>query len=261
MPPLVFDVDRLMRSGFLAACEHHEVVTSTNDVARAHAVAGRQTPLLVVADRQTHGRGRGDHQWWSPEGNLMFSLLLSPAHLPVAARHSPLVSLAVGISVVESLMSELPACQVGLHWPNDVYVGGRKIAGILIEVLADGSHVIGVGVNTNNRTADAPAELRCTAISLRDLTGATHDHSALLDALLGRLRRKLELLGEMPTGIASRASALCLQRGRVLTVRHGSEEITGLCSGIDPNGALELETSSGQRRFLSGTIVRPVQSC
>ena len=92
------------------------------------------------------------------------SLLLGPDSLPPPGEgRAPLVALAAAVAVAETLAPLLPDHQVGLHWPNDVLAGRQKLAGILIEVLAGGRHMVGIGVNTNNTLADAPLELRQTS--------------------------------------------------------------------------------------------------
>ena len=95
-----------------------------------------------------------------------------------------MVALAAAVAVVETLAPLLPDHQVGLHWPNDVFVGQRKLAGILIEVLPGGRHVVGIGINTNNTLADAPPTLRQQAATLFDLTGRRQDQTAILIALV-----------------------------------------------------------------------------
>ena len=104
--------------------------------------------------------------------------------------------------------------QIGIHWPNDVMLDGRKLAGILIEVLADGKHVIGIGINTNNTAADAPEEVRPRVATLRDVTGQTHDSTELLIAILQQLQRQLAELALSPERVAARTHELCLQRGK-----------------------------------------------
>ena len=102
---------------------------------------------------------------------------------------------------------------LGLHWPNDVYVGDRKLAGILVEVLPGRKHVIGIGLNTNNSLADAPPELQQTATTLLDLTGRPHDHDRDSDRPLEASRPRFAQLAIDPAAIGRRADELCLQRG------------------------------------------------
>jgi BirA family biotin operon repressor/biotin-[acetyl-CoA-carboxylase] ligase len=141
-----------------------------------------------------------------------------------------------------------------LHWPNDVYVGPRKLAGILVEVLPDGRHIIGVGLNSNNRRADAPPALQDSLTTLYDLTGQQHDHTRLLLAILENIEAALRQLGEPVETLGQRFDLLCLQRGEMLTVYQGTQVITGRCAGIADDGALLLDTPQGRLQILSGTL-------
>lgn len=165
--------------------------------------------------------------------------------------------MAAAVAVVETVAPLLRRRKVGIHWPNDVYAGGRKLAGILVEVLPGGMHVIGVGVNTNNSVHEAPEDLRHSAVTLRDLTKKRHHHTAILAALLGRLESLLIELGSSPQDVAARADGLCLQRGQLLSVERGRRLTRGRCAGIAPDGALLLDTPAGRKAFSSG-IVREV---
>lgn len=274
-----FDLDRVLRETFVASFEHFSTLGSTNDRAKEAAgdcpdfraptghyrqIVGEGTkmglspscgplPLLIVADRQTAGRGRGGNAWWTGEGSLAFSLLLGSEHLP-QKRRSALVSLAAGVAVVETVAPLVPDRPIGIHWPNDVMVGDRKLSGILIEVLPDGRQVVGIGVNVNNTAADAPDEIQPLVATLRDLTGRSHDRTDILVSLLQHLAGQLSVLRSSPEQIASRTDSLCLQRGRMLTVCQGEQTIIGRCEGIAPDGALRLETSDGERLVYSGVV-------
>ena len=109
-----------------------------------------------------------------------------------------LTSLAVGVALVDALAPLVPGHEVGIHWPNDVMLDGRKLAGVLIEVLPDGKQVIGVGINVNNTAADVPDEVRPRVATLRDATSRTHDPTELLISLLNRLNERLAELAHSP---------------------------------------------------------------
>ena len=184
MPDSTIDLRRVLAETFIARAEHHPTLGSTNDRARECVGDGGPTPLLVVADQQTRGRGRGTNRWWTGPGCLAFSLLLSPETTPSDPRRRPLVALAAGVAVVDAIRPLVDRQPVGLHWPNDVFVGDRKLAGVLVEVPAEGSHIVGIGVNTNNSLADAPVEIRDRAVTLYDLTGRRHDQTGILVEIL-----------------------------------------------------------------------------
>lgn len=251
----MIDIVRVMRETTVARAEHHPSVASTNDRAAECAARGvKDLPLVVVADEQTAGRGRGSNRWWTGQGGLAFSMLVDPSTVAADAGRSPLVSLASAVAVVEAVAPHLPDRPLGIHWPNDVMADGRKLAGILIEVLPDGRHVIGIGLNTNNRAADAPAELRNCVSTLRDLTGRELDQTTILIEVLRRLDHQFARLRDDARSVAARANELCLQRDQTLTINWGNRRTTGRCLGIAPDGALLLKTPTGVETFQAGVI-------
>lgn len=256
MQPDCLDIDRLLAETFIARAESHHVIGSTNDRAKELAAAGAgELPLLVVADEQTAGRGRGTNRWWSGRGNLTFSLLMDGAALTSDGAGSPLVGLAAAVAVVDCVAALLPACTVGIHWPNDVFAAGRKLAGVLVETLADRRQVVGIGLNLNSALDEAPAKLRETATSLGELTGQQHDRTDVLVCLLQRLESVFADLATESQQVALRADALCLQHGKLLRIQHGSQLLIGHCAGIAPDGAMLLDMTSGRRAVYSGRIV------
>lgn len=253
----LFDVPQLEAATFVAEVVYREAVPSTNDWALELARQGPQRlPLLVLAAKQTQGRGRGANRWWSAPGALTFSLLLDTRHVLPAVRRLPSLSLVCGLSVCTALASLLPACQLRLKWPNDVLLDGGKVCGILVESPAQPPErcVVGIGINVNNAFADAPVEVRRRAISLADATGTPWDLTAVLIAVLRRLERDIGdfAAGRLPLEAACRP--WCALRGKTLTIAAGKQRLTGLCSGIDDEGALRIETPDGPRQLVSGVV-------
>jgi BirA family biotin operon repressor/biotin-[acetyl-CoA-carboxylase] ligase len=167
-----------------------------------------------------------------------------------------LVSLAAGVAVVDAVAPLVPDREIGIHWPNDVVLDGCKLAGVLIEVLPDGKHVIGIGINTNNTAADAPEEVRPRVVTLRDATGREHDSTEILIAILRQLQRQLCDLALSPSGVARRTGELCLQRGKRLKIVQGEKQIEGRCLGIAADGALVLEIDGQPQVVYSGVVMR-----
>lgn len=250
------DVERLLATGSVARVEHFDSLGSTQDhaIERARADAGA-LPLLVIADEQTAGRGRGQNRWWTSRGSLAMSLVFDPADWSLSSDVLPARSLAVGVAIVESLRPHLAGRRLGLHWPNDVYAEGRKIAGVLVDVLGGGRHVVGIGLNVNNSLAGAPDEVRRRAASLCELAGRNFDRTALVAALLGELRGAFVEIAASPEEFGRHFAEQCLQIGRELTVDVAGRRTTGTCAGIAPDGALLLETSTGFQKFYSGVLV------
>ena len=130
----VLNIDAILSAGLVDRVIYRQCVSSTNDLARElAATACRQECWLLVAEQQTAGRGRGDNRWWTGEGSLAFSLLVDPEHLGIHGPRLPMVSLAAAVAVVEASQPLVSGWKVGLHWPNDVYACGRKLAGILTD--------------------------------------------------------------------------------------------------------------------------------
>ncbi len=254
---MALDTNRLVRETFVARVEHYPVLGSTNDRAKQSAAASPgPLPLLIVADRQTVGRGRGANRWWTGRGSLALSLLLDGRPWPADPAHGPLVSLAAAAAVSQVVAPLLPGQTVGIHWPNDVFAAGRKLAGVLVEVPPGGLYVVGVGLNLNNTLREGPAELQSTAVSLLDLTGRQHDPTEFIAALLQRFASLLGYLPHAPDNISQLADALCLQHGKTLSVETAGKTVRGNCRGIAPDGALLLDTSHGRVKIVSGIVLR-----
>lgn len=229
------------------AVEAHAVVGSTQDLARAHAQAGR-TGIVVTARRQTAGHGRHNRVWVSPEGNLYASAVIDAVLPP---RLVPTVSLAVAVALGEAI--EALGARAQVKWPNDVLLGGRKVAGILLEHVA-GRFVIGTGVNVAHAPADLPHATSLAAAGL----ATTPD--AVLDLYLQRLEgwvASLEAEGFAPLRAAWTARAAGL--GAPLRVEVGARTLHGTHGGVDAQGALVLETPSGPQVLAAGEVhlVRP----
>ena len=255
-----FDLSRLRSSPHLAALEHHEQIGSTSD--RALEIAHQDDaslPLLILADRQPGGRGRGSNQWWSAAGSLTFSLLLGARQMGIAGEKWPVLSLSTGLAVCEALEQIAPGGDFGVKWPNDVYCAGRKLCGILIESpsAAQGRIVVGIGLNVNNSLAAAPPEIQAAAISLVDYLQRPLDMTAVLLRLLTTLQDRWQQLGR--TGFPPQAPQFrrrCILDGRTIQVSTGPRLLTGRCVGIDDSGSLILQTESGREEVASGSVVK-----
>ncbi len=255
------DTDRLMSIGQLAIVEHLPEAESTMDRARVLAANAdaQHLPALVLADRQTDGRGRRGAGWWQAAGSLAITLVIDPAWLgwPAEAERSPAASgwsLACGVALAEALQESDPDVRGGLRWPNDVEVAGRKLAGILAERSPSGRVLFGIGVNTAGSVAEAPEALRSRLVTIPDLVSRRMPRQRLLEAFLPRLWELLTRLVHEPTLLRERYTPLCTLRGSTVTFHHGDEVVEGICLGIDQDGAFLLETVTGPRRFHGGSL-------
>jgi len=173
-----------------------QTISSTNDYAKELLVGdvGQLTlPLLLSAEEQTAGRGRGTKNWWTGKGALAFSLVLNLAEIGLdrenLASLSPLVAGVVG-ETIRSVVG--PEHSLEVHLPNDVYFNGKKVCGILIESPRPDYAIFGIGINTNNSVAHIPSELKAVPITtIFDETGQTTDHAVFLVELFSRFFAKL----------------------------------------------------------------------
>lgn len=252
----MFDLARVSAAGLVAHVDYHESLGSTSDRALELAAAGElPLPLLVLTERQTGGRGRGTNRWWSAEGALTFSLVLEAPPDSLPPTRWPLVALVAGLAVAEALQPLCPAGHFALKWPNDVYLSGGKICGILSESVPGTKDrlVVGIGINVNNSVR--VHELAGTARALIDLDGRPRDLTDVLLAILDRLDLRLRDLmeGEFEP-LASEYRRRCLLTDKTLTIQSGEEQIVGRCRGIANDGALLVHTPGGVRRIVSGSI-------
>lgn len=250
-----FDLQRLRDVEFLRQIDFHWTVDSTNGVAAKMAsVETTETPLLVLAETQTAGRGRGNHRWWSSEGSLTFSLLVD---VDVDEKAIGQISLAVGLCVCRAVEQLIPSADVGLKWPNDVYLEGRKLAGILIELLSVNPRraVIGVGVNVNNSVVGAPDGLDLTAISLSDIVGQEFNPCDVLLTCLREIERRWPLCRESIESLADQWRSYDILNGRRTVLDTYGRKVEGVCRGIDDAGAILLETADGLETFVGGTVI------
>jgi BirA family biotin operon repressor/biotin-[acetyl-CoA-carboxylase] ligase len=233
-------------------------VDSTNDLALARAnQPGFQSPLLIGADSQTAGRGRGSNRWWGASGALMFSIVSDMSQLGLTQAAWPRFSLVTGLAISETLASFVSSMAVGLKWPNDVWLGRQKVCGILIEQSEQFPErlVIGVGLNVNNSFRDAPAENRAIATSMADATGGmTFSRTEVLLEFLSQWRRLTEQLASGQIDLVERWSRLCVLTGNPVVLTNGRNETTGVCAGIDSDGALLLRTAFSVERHYAGTV-------
>lgn len=254
------DTARLLAETCLRNVEWLEEVGSTND--RALEISTNpsiETPYLIGTDRQSAGRGRGSNRWWGADGSLMFSLVVGMSDLNLTPADWPRFSLVTGLAVSETLSAFLPGADVGVKWPNDVWLNGRKVSGILIEQCERQSDrlIVGIGLNVNNSFDTAPDELKSLATSMTDAAAGTDfSRTDVLITFLSRWRILTSLLAENEMNLAERWSRLCVLSGHPVTVSHGNQVTTGVCAGIDGDGALLLRTAFNLERHYAGTVRR-----
>lgn len=225
-------------------------VGSTNEEAKALALAGAESGTVVWAREQTAGRGRHGRSWASPPGNLYLSVILRPDCRPADA---PQLGFVTGVALAETLrrLSDIP---VALKWPNDLLANGKKASGILLESAADADGrldwlVIGVGVNVASSPADLP-----DSSSLSE-AGAAITVDDLLSAFLERL---FWHIGQWQTqgfaAVRERWMSFALPVGTQMRVKLPDGDALGRFSGIDERGSLLLGSDGDVRRIDMGDV-------
>ena len=232
-----------------------DATDSTNDDAMARALAGAPSGHVVVADQQRAGRGARGRVWASPAGSdLYVSIVERP---DVEQAQLPPLTLAVGLGVADAVDRILVGANAprGLvKWPNDVWLGARKCAGVLVEAVAATDRisavVIGIGLNVNRTTW--PPELAAIATSLRDAGGAALDRGPALATLLDCVERWVDrFVAEGPAPIVDALDARLAFRNQ----RVRCEGIEGSLVGIAASGAVRIATTGGVRELIAGTLI------
>lgn len=247
---------------FVRSVIHEPELGSTNDEARKRLQEGGVSlPLLILADRQTAGRGRGSNTWWSDEGSLTFTLVLDPSAHSLLDEHTPRVALAAAVAIISALEAMIEPGRLGVRWPNDVEAEGRKLGGILPERMATsmGSRLaIGIGLNISTDLAGAPAEIRRMATSVAELArpGEEVSRDRVLSAVLSQFARVLPALAANDPALAARWAGLDTLRGHAVRVQLGDRLLAGVAQGIDARGGLCIETPTGATTLFGGQVLR-----
>ena len=230
-----------------------DTTDSTNAEALRAIGLGQEAPFLVLAERQTSGRGRRGRKWVSPFAeNLYFSLVL---RIDGGMRQLEGLSLVVGLAVLQTLR-KLGVTGAGLKWPNDVLVGNKKIAGILLELVgdpADVCHVVlGIGVNVNMQVAE---EVDQQWTSMRLETGKSCDRNILVaelgEQLLAYIQRQ-QIDGF--SALQAEWEENHLWQERSVSLIAGVSQIDGVVLGIDNQGALRLKVNGVEKVFSGGEL-------
>lgn len=235
-------------------------IVSTNSHACHLAEEGAAEGTVVIADAQSAGKGRLGRSWASPPAvNIYLSLILRP---PIPPREAPMMTFLSSLAVARTIAAE-SGLSPTVKWPNDVLIGGRKVAGLLNEMSAESERVhyvvLGIGLNVNMQDGDFPADLRYPATSLQLASGRRQERLRLC-------RRLLEELDALYRDYLANGSAAILRGwlnyfdllGVMVEVSDLRGSLQGRVSGIDEDGALLLRRADGgTERILAGDL-RPL---
>ncbi len=227
-----------------------EETSSTNDVAARLGREGHAGGLAVFAERQTAGRGRFGRRWDSAaHSGLWFSLLLRP-EFPVPLW--PRLTTWAGVCVAAAV-ERATGLRAQVKWPNDILVGGKKVAGILTECSSDAARsmfaVVGIGLNVNHDAM--PADIAHRAASLRQLTGRTLDRSALAAAILGELTARLPEVDAHFSTLLAEAARRSTILGNWIRLDAADISFEGRAESLDAEGNLLLRLADGTLRTMT----------
>lgn len=234
---------------------------STNTEAARQAASGASEGLCIIAREQTAGRGRQQRVWISPpDAGLYFSIVLRP-RLDVS--RWPLLTLMAAVAVTDALAVSC-ALTVDIKWPNDIMAGERKLCGILAEMVetqAGRACIVGIGINL--KESAFPPELSEIATSIEALTGHAPDVDILLPSLTRALAARYERLQESDGAeqtLEDWSARSSYAQGKPVRVKLETEIIEGVTCGLEPDGALRVETEAGTIKLIRAgdvTALRP----
>lgn len=229
-----------------------EETSSTSDVVRDLGLAGATGRTVVFAEHQTAGRGRRQNRWHAPKGkDLMFSVLLRPQEPPALW---PRITTLAALAICKAIERELPLTPV-IKWPNDVYLGDRKISGLLAESLAGAGGmfiVLGIGMNVN--TVDFPEDIQSSATSLlrecRARLGVI-DREPLAAAVLNALADELRRIDTDFVNAMEEVRARSWLIGKTIRATAEGREVFGRAADLNHEGHLVIVFPDGSSRALS----------
>jgi BirA family biotin operon repressor/biotin-[acetyl-CoA-carboxylase] ligase len=259
--PSVLDIDRiqaqLTTSRIGRGITYLEQTDSTQNIARQLSASGIPEGHICIAETQTAGRGRMGRAWHSPQGKgLWYSMVLRPTIPLRAMSHLTLLTAVVLCETIRE-QTNLP---VGIKWPNDLLLDGKKVSGILLETIAEDDRVqsviCGIGISVNLGVDEYPDDLKAIAQSLAMAGGQAYDREALLVAFCEKFEQTYELyLAEGFDPIRARWEAQSVTLNKQIEVQQVNRTIAGLAVGIDEQGALLVHTSDGEVvRCYSGDV-------
>ncbi len=232
------------------------VTDSTNLQAKLLAEKGAPEGTLVIAEKQTAGRGRRGRSWISPPGGgLWFSLVLRPHIRPSV---TPMLTLVAAMAVAAGI-EDSTGISAYIKWPNDIVVSGKKVVGILTELSAEAqeTHYVVVGIGINVNIAGFPEEIRTTATSLYLESGVFYKRCAIVAAIMKRMEQYYTTYMETLSleGLRDEYIGRLVSMNREVIILKPEREQRGICEGIDRNGCLLVRREDGSvERVISGEV-------
>lgn len=226
-------------------------VASTMDIAHNEALKGALEGTIVIAGKQTRGRGRLKRGWLSPEGNIALSIVLYPD-----IESLPYLIMIASLAVVRSIES-VTGIKVSIKWPNDILISGKKVCGILIENELRGSKevcsIVGIGINIALTINDYP-EIADTAISLESKTVKSNLNLKIIRSLIKEFDR---LYLKLPEGksIYEAWRKRLITLGKQVRAISGRQTIEGIAEEVDEDGTLMIRKNDGElTKIVAGDV-------
>jgi len=231
----------------------YQNITSTSDIATEYAEDKKNDGLAVFAEKQTKGRGRAGNKWITGKADsILVSILLTKSKL-----NSELLSLTCAVATAEAIGNGAK-----VKWPNDIILGGKKVAGILVETKSVNSrtvYIIGIGINCHQKKKDFSAEFRKSATSIDIETNTVCDRISISKRLLASMDHWLKAAEKNSKKIIKQWQKLSIQLGHRVTVIFNGKKFSGNCIGIDPQKGLIVQLDTGGIRMFDAvhtTIIR-----
>ena len=227
-------------------------VVSTNDIAMEMGARGMQEGLVIVAESQSHGRGRLGRTWISPGNvNIYASILFRPELSPV---YAPTLTMMASLATA-SAISKTTGLEAKIKWPNDILIGSKKVSGILTEMNAEEEMinyvVVGIGINVNMREGDLPDGLRIPATSLMECIGEKVDRTALLKQLIETIDSDYDgLKNKGIMSVVKRWRENCITLNKKVKATLPGEVITGVAEDVTQQGGLVIKMAEGHTKVI-----------
>ncbi len=258
----------LLERGLVHAVRYFSSVDSTNTAAKDDLVNGDEGPYpkLYLADSQTAGRGRHGRVWLADEGTLTFSLAIDLAKGGIRGERAGLMSIASGVAVAIAVEQVCAPHMASLKWPNDIYLSGGKLAGVLVEAVASAPDrlIVGIGVNVASAPDRTALPGGAPARSIHQVAPGSGNRYGLLEELVGHLLSVWEQLAREPHSVLAEFRRRCLLTGQM--VRYGTQVAEGgpidgrrsfgRCVGLADDGTLLIESDGRSIGLRSGDVIQ-----
>lgn len=227
----------------------HDTVVSTQSLAHEAASKGAPEGTIVLAEQQTGGKGRLGRAWHSPKGSGIWMSLIIRPEIPLPK--TPQMTLLTAVAVAKTIR-ETADVPVMIKWPNDIFIGDKKVCGILTELNAESDRVnylvIGIGTNVNSVESDFPAELLEVATSLRIASGKPIKRALFIQTFCRVFEEEYDhYLQHGFQRVKQEWEANSYSIGRQVTVRTIHSSLEGRAVGLDPEGVLIVEDAEGNQ--------------